>query len=150
MIHKLLEFEEGYREHPYYCSENFPTIGIGQRIGPKGADLSWYQFTCSHRTAYAWLSETIYDLEEDLNKFDWFNSLNSDRKTIIISMAYQLGVEGLLKFRKMIAAIENKDWNEVGRQALDSKWAKQTPSRSERHAAVLTHGNLMQVYEGLI
>ena len=32
---KIIFFEEGFRAKPYYCSENFPTIGIGRRIGDK-------------------------------------------------------------------------------------------------------------------
>ena len=65
-------------------------------------------------------------------------------------MAYQMGVDGLFKFKKMIAALGKGDWNEAAHQALDSRWAKQTPARAERHAAVIANGNLMEVYEGLI
>ena len=50
----------------------------------------------------------------------------------------------------MIAALERGDYNEASLQALDSRWAKQTVARAERHAAVLATGNLMQIYEGLI
>lgn len=38
-IIQLIQIEEGYREKAYYCSEGYPTIGTGHKIGPKGAPL---------------------------------------------------------------------------------------------------------------
>ena len=38
-ISKMLEIEEGYRSEPYLCSEGYPTVGIGWRIGDKGQTL---------------------------------------------------------------------------------------------------------------
>jgi len=31
----MLAKEEGFRAKPYYCSENYPTIGYGEKIGDK-------------------------------------------------------------------------------------------------------------------
>ena len=47
-------------------------------------------------------------------------------------MAYQLGVNGVLKFKKMIEALRSKDYKEASKQGLDSLWAKQTPQRANR------------------
>lgn len=151
MIHKLLELEEGYREKPYYCSENYPTIGIGKRIGPKNADLSLYEFTCSKPVAYAWLDDEIAELGKKLKPLDWFANLNEGRRAIVVSMCYQLGFSGVMKFRKMIEALASENWSEAAKQALDSRWAKQTPARANRHAQVLLTGNVKSVpeYEGL-
>jgi lysozyme len=147
MIEKLLEFEEGYRDKPYYCSEGYPTIGIGKKIGPKHASLSMYKFTCSREVAYMWLSEELKDIRKQLINYSWYVNLNSDRQDIIKSMAYQLGVSGLMKFKKMIAALEDKDWEEAEKQALDSKWARQAPLRAVRHASVLKTGTLSTEYD---
>lgn len=150
MIYKLLGFEEGFEKQAYYCSEGYPTIGKGTRIGPKGAPLGHYQFVFTEKIADAFLDEELSNIRKDLIKHCWYVDLSEDRQTIIKSMAYQLGISGLFKFKKMIAAIERNDWAEAGKQALDSLWAKQTPARANRHATVLVHGNLMEVYEGLI
>jgi lysozyme len=149
-IEKLLAFEEGYREKPYYCSEGYPTIGIGKRIGAKGANLSLYQFSCSISVANAFLEEDINLIKMDLKKFKWYKGLDDGRKIILISMCYQLGVSGLLKFKKMIKAIENCDFIEAEKQALDSKWAKQTPVRAARHARVIGGMSIESVYSGVI
>ena len=150
MIHSLIAFEEGYREEVYRCSEGYPTIGIGTKVGPKGADLSLYQFTVSKKVANAFLDEELLKIVRKLSQYSWYNNLNEDRQAIIESMCYQMGVAGVLKFKRMIKALAEQDWGEAGLQALDSRWARQTPERAERHATVLVCGDLMDVYEGLI
>lgn len=150
MIYKLLSFEEGFRRKPYYCSEGYPTIGIGTRIGPKNAPLHYYEFSVNEETAKCMLEEKLRVIYKELGKHNWFTSLDVDRCDVIVSMAYQLGLDGLFKFKKMIAAIDGKDFDEASKQALDSLWAKQTPIRACRHSDVIRTGNLKKVYEGLI
>jgi len=137
-ILQLLEREEGYRVKPYYCTEGYPTVGIGKRIGPKNAPLDVYQFEVSLPVAHEWLREEVYAITAQMP--EWFYTLTASRQTIILSMAYQLGVTGLLKFKNMIKALQRCDWDEAERQALDSRWAKQTPARAKRHAEALRTG----------
>jgi len=148
-INRLLEIEEGYRAKPYLDSLGFPTVGIGKRIGPKGADLSNYQFTVSKSIAYAWLEEEVEVVESQLNKLIWFNNLNDDRKMVLLSMGYQLGVTGLLKFKRMIAAIEHNNWSSAAREAKDSLWYKQTKNRAGRHVSVIAGSSIDTVYRNL-
>ncbi len=140
---QLIEHAEGYRAEPYYCSEGYPTIGIGERIGPKDAPLESYQFTVSHRVATVWLTEAVVEIVEQLKDLEWFDKLDGNRQTVIISMAYQMGVEGLLGFKKTIAALERGDWLEAKMQALDSRWYAQTSKRALHHAQVLLTGELI-------
>lgn len=146
----ILQFEEGYREDPYHCSEGYPTIGIGTKIGPKNAKLSNYIFKVSQKSAKSLLDDELNKVVPELLKRRWYIELNEDRQVIIKSMAYQVGLNGLFKFKRMIAALERKDYAEAATEALDSRWYRQTPKRAVRHATVIEHGNLMEVYEGLI
>jgi len=50
---------------------------------------------------------------------------------ILIEMVYQLGVYGVSKFKKMLIALDSKDYQTASIEMLDSKWAKQTPNRAE-------------------
>lgn len=63
-----------------------------------------------------------------------FKTLTESRQNVLIEMAYQMGITGLMRFRKMWAAIENKDFETAYAEALDSRWAKQTPARASRVA----------------
>jgi len=47
-------------------------------------------------------------------------------------MAYNLGIAGLNKFRKMWAAIDVADYATAAEEMLDSKWAKQVGVRAIR------------------
>lgn len=150
MIFELLKFEEFYRERPYHCSEGYPTVGIGTKIGPKNADLTLYQFKVSESVAKMMLDDELMSIRKELVKHRWYTDLDSHRQDIIKSMCYQMGVAGVFKFKKMIKALEVKDWEEAARQALDSLWAKQTPDSAKRHADVLLTGDLDGVYDGLL
>ena len=150
MLFKLLKFEEGYREKAYLCSEGYPTIGIGTKLGPKGSDLSNYTMVVTEHAAKALLDDEVRKIRNELVKCDWYVKLDGPRQTIIKSMCYQMGVSGLFKFKKMIAALECGDYYEASYQALDSRWAKQTPERANRHAAVIATGSVMEVYKGKI
>ena len=81
-----------------------------------------------------------------LAKLDWYSMLSVDRKIIIQSLCYQMGFTGVLKFKKMIAALDIEDYDEAAKQALDSRWAKQTSSRAKRHARVLAGESIEKVY----
>lgn len=144
--YELLTFEEGYREKPYFCSEMFPTIAIGKRIGPKHSPLNNYQFTISKEMAELWLRDEVGPIVDVLSKLSWFKSCDEQRQTILISMAYQLGIKGLFKFKKMIRAIELNDWNRACFEAKDSKWFKQTPVRAKRHIKVLGGMSIHEAY----
>jgi lysozyme len=74
-----------------------------------------------------------------LSCYDWFNKLNEDRQTILIDMSF-MGMKKLLGFKKMIAAIENDDFEEAERQMLDSNWAHQTGNRSIELANAMKTG----------
>lgn len=146
---KLLDIitrEEGYRDKPYHCSENYPTIGVGLRIGPKGASLDNYTFTMDQATAQAAMLDKIGQILIKLNGQKWFKSLNPARKSIIISMCYQMGFNGVMRFKKMISAIGQGEYIVAGREMLDSRWAKQTPARAQRHAEVMRTGSTEGVY----
>lgn len=145
LLLKILEREEGFREKPYLCSEGYPTIGYGLKIGPKGAPLALYQFTMPKDVALFWLrlhcADLVESMEERLAPVN-----NAGRRAVLLSMAYQMGVDGVMAFRNMWAAIERQDWGEAADQMLDSLWARQTPERASRHARIMRGENPAEIY----
>lgn len=139
-VEDLLCFEEGYRADPYYCSEGYPTIGIGTRIGPKGAALVNYQMHWSRDVAYAHLREEVKAIEDKIGGYPWFQRCNGPRRAVLVSMAYQMGVSGLLGFRNTLQLIGAGDYVAAGGGMRQSRWYKQTPARAERHARVMESG----------
>jgi len=143
---KLIEIEESYRSHPYHCTQGFPTIGIGKKIGPKNADLELYQFSVSREIAGMFLNDELRMLNRQLTKkFTWFVNLSQTRKDIIISMCYQLGLVGFCKFKKTIAYIAAGEYRDASVEMLDSRWHKQTSERAMRHSVVMCSGDYESV-----
>lgn len=144
---QLLIVEESYKQRPYLCSEGYPTVGYGQRIGPKDANLGQYQFSLPKTVAHKWLAFNVALLVGQLATHPKieaaFANCDLARQTVLVSMAYQLGVKGLAKFKNTLAAIQDGRWDDAKAQALDSRWAKQTPERACRHAETLATGVLI-------
>lgn len=138
----LLEYEEGFSPRPFYDTEGYPTVGYGFKIAGQGAALP--TFLLPKVAADAWLSALIIELEDKMRHS--IIKLNEPRKAVIISMCYQLGVIGCLGFRKMWIAIRAEDWEAARLEMLDSKWARQTPARALRHAAVMRSGDFKGIY----
>lgn len=150
-IISLLNYEEGFSAKPYYCSAGYPTIAHGIRIGPKGAPLSQYQFTVSKALAAVWLAEKVKETLDDMDNYAniraAMEACNEPRKAILISMAYQIGADGLSKFTNTLKYVATQNWHAAQAGMLASKWAKQTPNRANRHATQMLTGVWDQEYK---
>lgn len=143
-ITSLLQYEEGFREKPYLCSEGYPTVGTGIRIGPKGADLRNYQFTVPREVDAVWLqsilNSTMRSMLSNERIAKAMNVLDEARTAVLVSMAYQMGVAGLAQFKNTLYLVETKQFEEAAKAMLDSKWTRQTPNRAKRHAEQMRSG----------
>lgn len=140
----LIEKEEGWRDTPYYCSENYPTVGYGFKIGNRNAPLP--KFTLPKVAGDAWLISIVDDIESQLNHNEWYVLLNDARKAVIISMCYQIGLSGMMKFKNMIEAIEQNRYKNAVAEMLDSRWARQTNARAKRHSEQFSAGEWLTYY----
>lgn len=143
LTRSIIEHEEGWRPEPYYDHLGYPTVGYGFNLRmPKNAPLPG--FVMPKAAGEAWMQAIIDHIRSELSEeLSW---LSETRQAIIISMAYQMGIKGVLSFNDMWAAIRKGDWNKASREMLCSKWAKQTPARAHRHAEVMAKGQAEGVY----
>jgi lysozyme len=63
-------------------------------------------------------------------KLPYFTSLPDDAKEVLIEMAYQLGVSGLLAFKNTLDMIKKGDFVGASKNMMLSRWASQTPKRA--------------------
>ena len=110
---------EGFRSKPYQCSEGVWTIGHG---------LTWLTEEESLHILSGRISQLHLKLLDDL---DWYKDMPPEIQGVIIEMCFQIGFSGVMKFRKMIANMQDKNWKEASKEMLDSLWAKQTPNRAK-------------------
>lgn len=142
----IIALEENFKSKPYYCSEQYPTVGYGERVGDKNAPLP--NITRTEKEAREFLRKRIQDAINKLStqKALAWSKCNQQRQAILVSMVYQLGFNGTLVFKKMWAAIEVGNFEEASKQMLDSLWAKQTRNRALRHAKTMKEGSLDMYY----
>ena len=124
LLIEQITVHEGFRAFKYHCTADKETIGYGFNI----------EAGISKRCARALLKEQLAEKHDELVKdISFFNELSEQRQAALINMAFQLGTKGLLGFKKMLAALSDKDYETAYREGLNSKWAKSdTPKRAEK------------------
>lgn len=129
---KYIAAEEGFRQHPYRCTAGKLTIGYGFNLDDTGL---------SEAESAAILHMRLGVLRTILAKYlPWFPALNEARQAALLSMAYQMGVSGLLSFSTSLGLMAAGQWDEASRQMLASKWATQTRARARRTAYMVRYG----------
>ena len=62
------------------------------------------------------------------------------RREVLVEMIFQMGVAGVLGFKRMCKALVDKDYEEAAVQIMDSKAAKQCPERFQEYADRMRQG----------
>jgi len=108
---------------------------------------NWHLLTPTFGHGLTYITETestvivqgrINDITVDLHMQEWsFRDAHVAVKNVLIEMAYQMGVDGVLKFKKMWNAIEKRNYKEAAKEMRDSMWYNQTPHRAEELAQIV-------------
>jgi len=126
----ILIEEEGYRAHAYTCTSGAVTVAVGRNIDAEHGGLG-----ISESEARFLLANDIDRcIDECERAFDWFEYLDDSRQAVIVHLAFWIGLPRLMKFKKMIAAIEEENFQTAALELLDSKLARDIPGRATRLA----------------
>jgi len=126
-IAKQLRRDEGVVEHAYVDSEGWTTIGVGRLIDKrKGGRLR------DDEIEYLLQNDITEKTGELVRRLPWVADLDEARQGVLINMAFNLGVNGLLGFRKTLALIKAGDYAAASVEMLDSKWSRQVKGRATR------------------
>lgn len=143
----LLKFEEGYRSTPYIGTEGYLHIGYGRKLSNrKGLNPEDYTTKTNPKSEEILLSHRVDSMLHVLKTTGHrgiFLELSDERQAILLSMMYQMGFSGLYEFTNMWKAIYLGDYEDAAKAMLNSKWAKQTPARANRHAETMRTGILL-------
>ena len=75
-----------------------------------------------------------------LVKLPWVIDLDPPRRRVLENMQYNLGLNGLLGFKHMLAACEAQQYDVAAQQMMGSTWANQVPARATRLAEQMESG----------
>lgn len=134
-IESQLREDEGEVLHAYNDSEGYLTIGIGTLIDKrKGGGL------LPEESAFIFQNRMRILKDRIRKALPWFDELDVARQGVLLNMAFQMGVDGLLKFKNTLRHVQARQWTAASVGMLDSLWAKQTPERAERLAEQMRTG----------
>lgn len=122
-LEKQLLDHEGYKPFAYRCSAGKLTVGIGRNLENKGLTLD----------------ESLYLLRNDIREcvedlwaiFPSFHNLSAVKRHVLIDMRFNLGATGFRRFKRMICAVEKRDFTLAAHEMMDSKWYGQVGNRGK-------------------
>ncbi len=125
---RQLRGDEGVEKHAYQDHLGWWTIGVGRLIDKRkpGSGLR------GHEIDYLLRTDIDERIEELSRRIPWFMDLDDARKGVLVNMAFQMGVDGLLGFKNTLAMIRDGKYQMASEAMLQSKWATQTPERAKR------------------
>ena len=131
-LKEQLLLHEGIRLKPYKDTVGKITIGIGRNLTDNGI---------SKIEALIMLDADIHEATKDCRKYiEFFDALDEVRQRVLIDMAFNMGIHGLLGFKATLAAIKRGDYGEAADRMTESKWADQVGRRAHRLAAWMRSG----------
>jgi len=110
------------------------TIGYGRLldITKPGAGLT------DEEAEYLLDTDILNMVDELDSKLPWWRELPYNPRKALLLMSFQLGMPTLLKFKNMLKELEQKNYASAASNALDSRWARQTPARAKRVAKLIS------------
>lgn len=131
LLFKELLRDEGLKLTAYTDTVGILTIGIGHNLNVPISEAAAKQIFLDdldrHRT----------DL---FNALPWVSSLDDVRQRVLVNMAFNLGVPGLLKFANTLELVHTGHYAAAADAMLQSLWARQVKSRALRLAQMMRTG----------
>lgn len=130
-----LKIDEGFSAKSFWDFKQW-TWGYGTKA-PGGPGLP-----ITEEKAEAELSERV---DQSIREFGVVfantpTSINEVREHALVNMLYNLGMKGLLNFKRTLAAIDAGNWKAAANSAKESLWYKQVTKRAKRICNELEKG----------
>jgi lysozyme len=124
-LKEMLIKNEGMKLHPYQCTANKTTIGVGRNLTDNGITSA---------EAEQMLANDMDNVFADLDRnIPFWQSLPYNVRLVLCDMCFNLGIKRLCRFTKMLEAMEERDFELAAEELLDSNYAKQVKKRADRN-----------------
>ena len=140
-LKQMLIRHEGIRLYIYEDTVGIPTIGVGRNLADKGLSDQELQYlglghikqlkTITEEQAMYLLDNDIDDVFRELKQYlPWVQDQPDTVKLVLSDMCFNLGINGLLKFKNTLRMIRERNYREASENMLYSKWARQVKGRA--------------------
>lgn len=110
-----------------------PTIGCGKRL-----DLP-----LSDKAIDFLLDESIDDCIAQLDiGLGWWRELPEPQQRCVIELVFSMGIQGLLRFHRLLPALKSGDYERAAIELGDSRWARQVKATRTTRLQNLLRGTL--------
>lgn len=166
-ISEFIAASEGFSSKPYKCTAGYLTIGYGRNLDSVGIrkeellhfankygvdqdEDAVFARVClgiDKTDAGIMLNNDITNAKSEIRKFlPYFSQLPSHIQYVLIDMVFNLGINGLKKFRAMISSIgayyvqgKPQSLDEAALEMLHSQYTLQVKTRAVRNAKLLAN-----------
>ena len=127
---------EGFIPKIYKDTRGLATIGYGHLVKP--TDIFEEGKEYPEEELYELFLKDLQEAKEGANTLvGHIKDLHPNAWECVVEMIYQLGTTGVMRFTKMLLALEEKNYFEAHVQMLDSRWYKQTPKRCGKLSEIM-------------
>ena len=105
---------------PYKDSLGYLTIGVGRNLEHNGITQAEAMAMLEHDMAVAEMA-----LRKEYPVLFQTEHLDDVRRDAIVNLCFNMGIVRLSGFKKMIAALDERDWARAAKEAKSSRWATQ-------------------------
>ena len=124
--------DEGIRLKPYRDSRGKLSIGAGRNLDDEGITRDEAMFLLHN--------DILAHLEDLDRRLPWWRRLDEVRQRVLANMCFNLGIERLLGFKRMLAALERGDYETAAFEMADSDWDREVKARADRLEEMMRTG----------
>lgn len=125
--------DEGLKYKPYIDTVDKISIGIGRNLSDRGL---------SKEEIMMLFKNDLNLVISQLSLYEWYIKLDDIRKSVLINMCFNMGINRLIGFTDMIGYLEQSNYQKAADEILASKFASQTKGRAIRLFKIMRSGEL--------
>ena len=125
-VARQLLIDEGLRLKPYRCTAGKLTIGVGRNLDDRGITEPEAMGLLDNDIRRVW--------GELMTTIPWVIRAPEAVQDVLVNMGFNLGLGGLLGFKRTLAHLEAGAYQQAADAMLDSRWAEQVGERAQRLA----------------
>ena len=139
--HEGTKLDAEGRHIAYRCPAGRLTIGYGHNLDARPLKGFTAHSHITEGVAQALLQDDIaFAWEQITRRLSWVGTLSDARKAALINMTFNLGIKGLLGFKKALQHMQRGEFAHAATHMLDSKWARQVGDRARELAFQMETG----------
>lgn len=139
-----LSDEEGLKLSVYRCPGGHLTVGIGHNldtepeIGLLGKKLKFGDVITRTQALQLFDKDVSRVITKFKKQIPWFLELSAARQYVLISLGFNLGVPGLMKFKNTLYYLKSGNIEKTCQELRSSRWFKQVGKRGPKLLKIMT------------